>query len=211
MMIGKIKWVVLLLVVVLFVNASMVLGDADMTRQSDTSVVDVIPADAIRLRILANSDSIADQTLKKKIRDAVAADIAKWVENYQSKEEASAVIKTKIPEIETVIQAIMQERNQIQPFTVELTPTEFPVKIYGNQLYAAGTYDALKIVLGEGEGANWWCVLFPPLCFLDFDTSSVAENTAVEDRSEEEAVSVENTEEVKVEFFLIKWIKSLLG
>ncbi|HJA41116.1 MAG TPA: stage II sporulation protein R [Firmicutes bacterium] len=189
----KTKWVLLFLLFLLATNGYFSIRDVSAAQDLYTAQ-DAIPEDAIRLRILANSDSISDQTLKRKIRDAVAADIHEWIKNYETKEEASQVIQDKIPELRQIIETIMEERNQVQPFTIELTQTEFPTKLYGSTLYQAGTYEALKIVLGEGKGANWWCVLFPPLCFLDFSSSSVSE--------EEETVDQEKQEEVEVKFFL---------
>ena len=189
----KTKWVLLFLLFLLATNGYFSIRDVSAAQDLYTAQ-DAIPEDAIRLRILANSDSISDQTLKRKIRDAVAADIHEWIKNYETKEEASQVIQNKIPELRQIIETIMEERNQVQPFTIELTQTEFPTKLYGSTLYQAGTYEALKIVLGEGKGANWWCVLFPPLCFLDFSSSSVSE--------EEETVDQEKQEEVEVKFFL---------
>ncbi|MBQ7231817.1 MAG: stage II sporulation protein R [Bacillales bacterium] len=189
----KTKWVLLFLLFLLATNGYFSIRDVSAAQDLYTAQ-DAIPEDAIRLRILANSDSISDQTLKRKIRDAVAADIHEWIKNYETKEEASQVIQDKIPELRQIIETIMEERNQVHPFTIELTQTEFPTKLYGSTLYQAGTYEALKIVLGEGKGANWWCVLFPPLCFLDFSSSSVSE--------EEETVDQEKQEEVEVKFFL---------
>ena len=189
----KTKWVLLFLLFLLATNGYFSIRDVSAAQDLYTAQ-DAIPEDAIRLRILANSDSISDQTLKRKIRDAVAADIHEWIKNYETKEEASQVIQDKIPELRQIIETIMEERNQVQPFTIELTQTEFPTKLYGSTLYQAGTYEALKIVLGEGKGANWWCVLFPPLCFLGFSSSSVSE--------EEETVDQEKQEEVEVKFFL---------
>ena len=189
----KTKWVLLFLLFLLATNGYFSIRDVSAAQDLYTAQ-DAIPEDAIRLRILANNDSISDQTLKRKIRDAVAADIHEWIKNYETKEEASQVIQDKIPELRQIIETIMEERNQVQPFTIELTQTEFPTKLYGSTLYQAGTYEALKIVLGEGKGANWWCVLFPPLCFLDFSSSSVSE--------EEETVDQEKQEEVEVKFFL---------
>ena len=165
----KTKWVLLFLLFLLATNGYFSIRDVSAAQDLYTAQ-DAIPEDAIRLRILANSDSISDQTLKRKIRDAVAADIHEWIKNYETKEEASQVIQDKIPELRQIIETIMEERNQVQPFTIELTQTEFPTKLYGSTLYQAGTYEALKIVLGEGKGANCWCVLFPPLCFLDFSS-----------------------------------------
>lgn len=202
----KRKWSILFFIMILATNITFIMRGEGVQADIQYRAVDAIPEDAIRLRILANSDSIADQTLKRKVRDAVSKNIHAWIKDYETKEEAEKVIQQKIPEIRAVIQDVMEERNQIQSFTVELTPTEFPTKLYGNQLYEAGTYDALKIVLGTGEGANWWCVLFPPLCFLDFSSSSVAVEEERNPNEEKNQEQIEDTkaEEVQVEFFLFK-------
>lgn len=199
------KWLSLFFMMILVTNLVFSMCGEGVQADIRYDAVDAIPADAIRLRILANSDSIADQALKRKVRDAVAKHIHQWVKDYETKEEAAKVIEEKIPEIQAVIQDVMNERNQVQPFTIELTPTEFPTKLYGNQLYEAGTYDSLKIVLGEGAGANWWCVLFPPLCFLDFSSSSIV--TEEEAKSSEEEVNHTEAQEVEVKFFFLKWFE----
>jgi stage II sporulation protein R len=128
----------------------------------------VIPGQAIRLRILANSDLDSDQALKRKVRDAVNAKISVWVKDLTSIKEARKVIKSKLPEIETTAEAVVKEEGSKQKVNVKFGKVQFPTKLYGQFLYPAGDYEAILITLGEGKGANWWCVLFPPLCFLDF-------------------------------------------
>jgi stage II sporulation protein R len=128
----------------------------------------VIPGQAIRLRILANSDLDSDQALKRKVRDAVNAKISVWVKDLTSIKEARKVIKSKLPEIETTAEAVVKEEGSKQKVSVKFGKVQFPTKLYGQFLYPAGDYEAILITLGEGKGANWWCVLFPPLCFLDF-------------------------------------------
>ena len=128
----------------------------------------VIPSDAIRLRILANSDSAEDQALKRLVRDEVNLEITKWVAELTSKEEARDVIQAGLPEIEKIAKQVVAEQNSAQEVKVEFGQVEFPTKLYGEFLYPAGEYEAILITLGDGVGANWWCVLFPPLCFLDF-------------------------------------------
>ncbi|MFJ5717194.1 stage II sporulation protein R [Neobacillus sp. NPDC093127] len=128
----------------------------------------VIPGEAIRLRILANSDYEADQAIKRKVRDAVNAQITLWVQDLTSMEKARTVIKAKLPEIQAIAEKVVLEEGADQPVKVEFAKVQFPTKLYGQYLYPAGKYQAILITLGSGEGANWWCVLYPPLCFLDF-------------------------------------------
>ncbi|MUK89638.1 stage II sporulation protein R [Ornithinibacillus sp. L9] len=165
----------------------------------------VIPDDAIRLRILANSDQDEDQKLKHQVRDNVNAEITKWVEHMTDINEARELIASKVPEIEEIVDQTLEDAGEKRDFDVEYGKNvSFPTKLYGNYLYPAGEYEAVLITLGEGQGANWWCVLFPPLCFLDFgDGISVAEASAEElDEPEEE----EEEEPVKVKFFLFEWL-----
>jgi stage II sporulation protein R len=128
----------------------------------------VIPGQAIRLRILANSDLDADQALKRKVRDAVNEKIAVWVQDLTSITEARKVIKSKLPAIQATAEAVVKQEGSKQAVNVKFGKVQFPTKLYGQFLYPAGDYEAILITLGEGKGANWWCVLFPPLCFLDF-------------------------------------------
>lgn len=132
------------------------------------NTVVAIPDEAIRLRILANSDADKDQQLKRKVRDAVNAQINGWVAELTSVDEAKRVIRSHLPEIEQTVARVLRQEQSSQSYHVQFGSVQFPTKVYGNYVYPAGTYDALLITLGEGKGANWWCVLFPPLCFLDF-------------------------------------------
>jgi len=128
----------------------------------------VIPKEAIRLRILANSDTPGDQALKRKVRDEVNKNITKWVQNIDSLKTARKVIKSHLPDLEQIALNVVKEENSNQAVKVEFSKVQFPTKLYGQYLYPAVKYEAILITLGKGEGANWWCVLYPPLCFLDF-------------------------------------------
>lgn len=126
-----------------------------------------IPKDSIRLRILANSDSAIDQAIKRYVRDAVVDEINTWVTGPQTIDQARQTIHAHMSEIEQVIGTKLSSRGFNYGFKAELSVVPFPTKIYGNKVYPAGNYEALRITLGRGEGQNWWCVLFPPLCFVD--------------------------------------------
>lgn len=155
--------------------------------------VQVIPSEAIRLRILANSNHESDQELKRKIRDEVNQEINVWVAELTSVEEAREVISSRLDEIESIAQEVMERENNVQEVDVSFGKTVFPTKLYGQYLYPAGEYEAIKISLGAGEGENWWCVLFPPLCFLDFNSGTAvkAETIEEEDVPQPEAASNE--------------------
>lgn len=168
------------------------------------NAVVAIPDEAIRLRILANSDADKDQQLKRKVRDAVNAQINGWVAELTSVDEAKRVIRSHLPEIEQTVARVLREEQSSQSYHVQFGSVQFPTKVYGNYVYPAGTYDALLITLGEGKGANWWCVLFPPLCFLDFsngDGSPAGTNEPVSAESVRsmEAGSTQNSEAAEAE------------
>jgi stage II sporulation protein R len=182
----------------------------------------VIPDEAIRLRILANSNSDEDQELKRKIRDEVNAEITQWVAELTSVEAARQLIQSRLSDIEAIVEDVLEEENKQQSYSVNFDNVSFPTKLYGNFIYPAGEYEAILISLGEAKGANWWCVLFPPLCFLDFSNSVAAqadtegESINDKDKSNEKLTSLvvdeeEENEEVEVKFFLVEWFQGLFA
>lgn len=166
--------------------------------------IQLIPDEAIRLRILANSDSMNDQQLKYDVRDAVNKQISRWVAQVDDIHVARKIIEKNIHQVEQIVKQTISEANDSQSTNVQYqSNVTFPEKTYGHYVYPAGEYEAVLITLGEGKGENWWCVLFPPLCFLDFSNeSSVTEASEQDDRQDEEE------EPVKVEFFLLNWLSS---
>ncbi|MEH7522933.1 stage II sporulation protein R [Bacillus sp. JJ1503] len=196
--------------------------------QSDTLAEDqlVIPNEAIRLRILANSDREADQVLKRQVRDAVNEEITKWVAELTSIDEARSLLRSKLPEIQAIAEKVAAENQSEQEVKVNFGKVDFPTKLYGQFLYPAGEYEAILISLGDAQGANWWCVLFPPLCFLDF-SNGVAVSDGFEEDGTKEAAAAENKQEkeekappvyteedeqpVKVKFFLVELWEKIFG
>ncbi|MBY0123252.1 stage II sporulation protein R [Bacillus sp. S/N-304-OC-R1] len=185
----------------------------------------MIPSEAIRLRILANSDREADQELKRKVRDAVNEEITKWVGELTSIEEARSILRSKLPEIQKIAEKVVADNHSDQAVEANFGKVDFPTKLYGQFLYPAGEYEAILITLGEGKGANWWCVLFPPLCFLDFsngvavsdgfEDGKKTEKVAAESKTEKEKTPPVYTEEdeqpVKVKFFLVELWEKIFG
>ncbi|PAL13614.1 stage II sporulation protein R [Peribacillus simplex] len=174
--------IIYLLILTIGTIVSIYMPKAEMVGAEDTKV---IPDEAIRLRILANSDAEEDQAVKRLIRDEVNEDITKWVEELTSLDEARDVITSHLPDIQATAEAVIKEQGLEQSVKVDFGQAEFPTKLYGQYLYPAGEYEAVIITLGEGDGANWWCVLFPPLCFLDFSNgTAVSQSPIVEDEGE---------------------------
>ncbi|KAA6452119.1 stage II sporulation protein R [Bacillus swezeyi] len=189
------------------------------TAQSSGREPAVIPDEAIRLRILANSDSESDQNLKRKIRDEVNQEITKWVEDLTSMKDARQVIRSKLPEIKKIAKDAVKRENARQSVDVSFDKVSFPTKLYGNMVYPAGEYEAVLITLGEGEGANWWCVLFPPLCFLDFSNGEAVKSPDEDQAKEEKTTETdalassgeEKEEDKEVKFFLVEWFTGLFS
>lgn len=163
----------------------------------------VIPKEAIRLRILANSDLEADQALKRLVRDEVNANITTWVQELTNITDARELLQSKQPEIQKIAEEVVKREGSTQTVNVEFGKVQFPTKLYGQFLYPAGEYEAILITLGEGKGANWWCVLFPPLCFLDFSNGLAVSDGFEEERAVgptvEPTPKVENTQPIVVE------------
>lgn len=136
-----------------------------------------IPSDALRLRIIANSDSTVDQTLKLEIRDAVVTETGQWLQGAKSAAEARQIVQTHLPAIRSLAMQVEQQHGYHYPVSATIGEVPFPTKMYGNRVYPAGNYDALRITLGSGQGQNWWCVLFPPLCFVDIADGDAVPNT----------------------------------
>ncbi|MDB5083260.1 MAG: stage sporulation protein [Bacilli bacterium] len=127
----------------------------------------VIPADAIRLRIIANSDSPVDQQLKVEVRDQIIQAVGQKLQGQASPDAARQVLQSNLEEFNHIAADVLTSKGSAYPVHTDLGQVPFPTKVYGDQVYPAGNYEALRIVIGAGAGQNWWCVLFPPLCFVD--------------------------------------------
>ncbi len=131
----------------------------------------------LRLHVLAASDEPYDQNVKLAVRDQIIDYLSPALACCSSKQEALAVIEDKLPLIEQVCNTCLERHGAAYRSCARLETADFPSIAYADSLFAAGDYDALRIVLGRGDGHNWWCVLFPPLCFVDL--AAAADEEAV--------------------------------
>lgn len=125
---------------------------------------DALERKMIRLHVIANSETQADQTLKLQVRDRVLAQATAILEQARDMEDAEIQLTAALPEIEDAARAEMAERGYDYAVSARLEQTEFPTKVYDGFALPSGSYLALRVVIGEGQGQNWWCVVFPPLC-----------------------------------------------
>lgn len=121
----------------------------------------------LRFHVLAESDSAGDQELKLRVRDRLIAEIRGWMEAVTEKEEAVAILSEHLEDLDALAEETLRESGCDLSVQVELRETWFPVRLYGQLLVPAGTYDALRISIGSAEGQNWWCMLFPGLCYVE--------------------------------------------
>ena len=153
---------------------------ADRTQQALSDKV-------LRLHVLANSDSEGDQALKLQVRDSVLAKAAEILDGCPDRKTAEQRLSAALPEIEEAARQRVAAEGERQAVTAELCPTVFPTREYEDFTLPAGEYLALRVVLGEGAGHNWWCVVFPPLCA---ETTSDLSRTAMAAGLTEEEVAL---------------------
>ncbi len=129
----------------------------------------------VRLHVLANSDSEEDQALKLRVRDAVLAAAAPLTEGCTTQAEAIAALEPQLDDLKAAALAVIAAEGRDDPVTVTLGEEDYPTRTYESCAFPAGTYVSLRVLIGEGAGQNWWCVLFPPLC-LSAATAEPADN-----------------------------------
>lgn len=135
----------------------------------------VIPDSAIRVRVIANSDSLNDINMKLRVTEYLQNYLSPILMDVSNIEEARFIIESKLDEIDDGIEKIFEENNYDVSYIVNFGDNYFPNKEYKGVKYKAGNYESLVVTIGSGSGENWWCVLFPPLCLLDATDSSDVE------------------------------------
>ena len=164
------KKVLLMLIGIIFTY--MIIGNVVATN-------DMIPDDAIRIRVIANSNSEYDQSIKNKVKENVEYDMYNLLKNTKEINEARELIKENLGYLKYDIDSTLQKENYNMPFTVNFGLNYFPKKEFKGVTYDEGYYESVVITLGEGLGDNWWCILFPPLCSLEAEESTDVEYTTM--------------------------------
>lgn len=132
-----------------------------------------IAEQVVRIHIRANSNSEEDQAVKLAVRDDITAYLTSKLEGCENKTDALRVLDGEKENLRYIAQKALERNGYDYKVRVELKPESFPERTYDDYTFPAGEYDALMIYLGEGTGDNWWCVAFPPLCFLPGDGENI--------------------------------------
>lgn len=140
---------------------------------------DIIPDEAIRIRVIANSNSNYDQKIKNKVKETVEYDMYNLLKNTTDLTEARELIKQNLNDVEKDIDIVLQKENYKLPFDINFGLNYFPEKEFKGIIYNEGYYESVVVTLGEGLGDNWWCVLFPPLCMIEAEQSTDVEYTTM--------------------------------
>ena len=160
--------IIFILIILIYILIGNVIAEKDM-----------IPDEAIRIRVIANSNSEYDQKIKNKVKEEVQFDIYNMLKNTKNIEEARVIINNNLNNVENNIYNLLQKEKYELPFNINFGLNYFPKKEFKGITYDEGYYESVVVTLGEGLGDNWWCVLFPPLCMIEAEESTEVEYTTM--------------------------------
>ena len=166
------KFIALIAAVLAVIGTVLLVKNMGNTAQADT--------DYLRIHVRANSNSQTDQSVKYIVKDEVVKFITPYAAQCVDKEKAIEIISGILPEIEEVCDRVLKENGFSYTSKASVRAEEFPTRVYGDLTLESGLYDALIIELGTGTGDNWWCVIYPPLCFTS-GTADVRYRSAIWD------------------------------
>ncbi len=169
----------------------------------------------VRLHVLANSDSEEDQALKLKVRDRIIEVTEELFSQAKTKDDAERIALSALSVIESAAERVVEENGFSYPVTVELGQEEYPARDYEGLKFPAGEYLSLRVMIGEAEGQNWWCVLFPPICLRaasrNADDTEKAFVEAGLTGEQYRIITESDSGRYKVKFKILEIIKELFG
>lgn len=136
---------------------------------------EMIPNEAIRMRIIPNSNTNYDQSIKLKVKEEVEKTVFSTLKDTKGIESARKELNQHLPQIDKTVKTVLDREKYTLPYTIHYGMNYFPEKEYKGITYKEGEYESLVVTLGEGKGDNWWCVLFPPLCMVEAEESDEVE------------------------------------
>lgn len=224
----KVAFIVVILLTVIFfcynANAAGLIGNQDTIETKDYQ--GTISKKIIRFHVIANSDTTQDQAIKIKVKDSVIKYMYPKISKCKNIDESREILKKEDNNIKKIACDILRQSGFNYTVKTTLDHENFPVKTYGNITLSQGNYEAYRIIIGNGNGHNWWCVMFPPLCFIDVSKGEVSdkqvEKTMESTLSKDEYSSISNTgkkaentekkDENKIEykFKVVEWGKKLI-
>ncbi|MCL1842744.1 MAG: stage II sporulation protein R [Defluviitaleaceae bacterium] len=167
-----------------------------------------IAENVIRFHVMAHSDDADDQALKEHIRTEILAEFTEQLSANICIEETRTKLQNLLPYFAEHADKIIRDAGLELPVTAEMSSVFFPTQFYGNIAFPPGIYEAVQIVIGNGTGQNWWCLMFPPLCYVDMTSTDAGRNQLEETVSEEGfrlLTHQEESIEIQVRFRVVQW------
>lgn len=213
----------------LFVSAMFLSGCTSTSFEfyNNNSSVENISEKIIRFHVIANSDSESDQALKEEIKDAIIKHMLPKLEESESLEESRSILKENEAQVIDIASQIISSRGYDYNVYIDFSRENFPVKRYGSVVLPQGEYEAYRVIIGEGQGQNWWCVMFPPLCFIDITKGELEQDKTEEvmkeyltheeyeliadDNALNQETASESKEEIILDFKIIEVLKNFFG
>ena len=167
-----------------------------------------------RLHVLANSDSKEDQDLKYLVKDELISYMNTICSNTKTKDEAISIANSHLDKFKEIALNTIKNQGYSYDVSVEIGNFDFPTKSYGNISFPSGYYDALRVKIGDAKGQNWWCVMFPPLCFVDFSSGIVPDeseeliNASLNNKEEFALISNNSSIDIKFKFKLLEFFNT---
>lgn len=205
-------------IILIFICTSILAGCAGQVNNNQEvykyeEVKDIL----IRFHVIANSDSDEDQNLKLKVRDGIIEYLYPYLNESKSIEESRTIISERDNEVINIAKSIIKENGYKYEVKSELSRENFPEKAYGDIILPQGNYEAYRVIIGDGQGKNWWCVMFPPLCFIDITKGKVEEESSKKalDEQVDKVIDDENEhntceqEEPKIKFKIVEIFQSI--
>lgn len=180
-------------------------------RKNTTDIQVGIASQIIRFHVIANSDSDADQALKLKVKDALTESLRSSLEHAANIKEARTILKKNLGNMETLSDEIIEENGFTYTAKASLEQGYFPLKVYGDLSLPPGEYEAVRVELGSAKGHNWWCIMYPPLCFVDSTYGIVPDSSKAQLKylltdQEYRSLFTQKKVKVKVKFKLLPWL-----
>lgn len=167
----------------------------------------VIRDQVLRVHILAHSDSEQDQQLKLLVRDAVVEAGVGLLDGVSDPETARQILEQALPSLKAVAQRCVYDNGYTYPVEGEVVNMYFTTRSYEEGTFPAGYYEAVRFTIGDGEGKNWWCVLYPPLCV----SAATDKDTLSQVLDEDQTALVEQGQPYEIRFKVVEWVEGLLA
>ena len=197
-------YIMLIIFLILNLNSCTSSEVKEETNYTNELVYEDIVNEIIRFHVIANSNSDEDQSLKLKVRDKIIEFVSSNLEKSKSIDESREFILSNKSKIEDIAKSVINEYGYGYNVTSTLSRENFPDKVYGDVVFPQGEYEAYRVLIGDAKGENWWCVMFPPLCFVDGTKEAVDSKEVVKSLEDNSKKEKEDNSKFKFKFKLFE-------